>query len=206
MAIGGLLLQALFRPIRKIGPIEAMVTVEEDHYDEAMITDHPVELGAQVSDHMIMLPAELRLTVGWSKSPNLTKAGLESLASIPGDLIAAVSNSGLLSEGGGSLDYLQLMYARLRGLQQSRIPMMIYTGKRRYKNMVIRSIHTVTNRDTENALLIDVTCREVLITQTRRTGGDNSKQAAPQETGWQIQMGAVTPVPSTIPPSGFAGK
>ena len=44
------------------------VTLEETHMDEVVPTDHPVERGAMISDHAIVMPAELSMVVGWSNS------------------------------------------------------------------------------------------------------------------------------------------
>jgi hypothetical protein len=53
-------------PTRGIDGMDAQVTVEEDHTDELIITEHPVEQGAVIHDHAYKRPAELRLQVGWS--------------------------------------------------------------------------------------------------------------------------------------------
>jgi len=58
------------RPYRVIDPdgfsLLAEVTVSEHHEDALIITEHPVEQGATISDHAFKRPAQLRLHVGWS--------------------------------------------------------------------------------------------------------------------------------------------
>ncbi len=58
------------RPYRVIDPdgiaLVAEVTVSEAAEDRLIITQHPVESGATISDHAFKLPVQLRLHVGWS--------------------------------------------------------------------------------------------------------------------------------------------
>lgn len=46
----------------------ADVTIEEKHKDELIITEHPTEAGASISDHAYMEAPELSMKVGWSES------------------------------------------------------------------------------------------------------------------------------------------
>ena len=76
------IITALFKPSRQIGPytppvpsgvpalapFTAQVTIEEVHMDELVITEHPVEQGASITDHAFKKPAELLLRLGWSNS------------------------------------------------------------------------------------------------------------------------------------------
>lgn len=53
---------------RSIGFVIPNVVVEELHRDELVITDHPVERGAMISDHAFKRPAEVEMRCGWSDS------------------------------------------------------------------------------------------------------------------------------------------
>lgn len=154
-------------PYRSIGMIIPDVTVEEIHIDSMTITDHPVETGAQISDHAFMMPAEVQMTCGWSNST------------------------------GGSNLYATSVYEMLRNLQQSRTPFNVMTGKRAYKNMLVRNLMVSTNPETENVLMLVASLREVIITstqgQTPATAMSQPKTTAP------IQTSGVTP---TMPYTG----
>lgn len=53
-------------PIRRsFGGITAQVTVHEMMRDDTTITEHPVENGANISDHMYSRPSEIEMEVGW---------------------------------------------------------------------------------------------------------------------------------------------
>lgn len=59
---------ALIAPsTRAIGFIIPEVTLREVNRDDMLVTDHPVETGAAISDHAFMRPKEIELTVGWSE-------------------------------------------------------------------------------------------------------------------------------------------
>lgn len=135
----GLVSPSLFIP-RSIGPFVADVTVEEDHTDELAITTFPVEQGAAITDHSYKLPAGLRVSVGYSNS---------STASL------------------GDPNYVRAVYAQFLQLQADRQPFTVMTGKRVYQNMLIRRLHTMSNKDYENAMILDVEMTEIIITTTQ---------------------------------------
>ncbi|HWI02397.1 MAG TPA: hypothetical protein VNT52_00965 [Acidimicrobiales bacterium] len=49
------------RPARKIGAFSATVTIEEIATDDLEITRHPVQQGAEISDHAFLKPAFLQM-------------------------------------------------------------------------------------------------------------------------------------------------
>lgn len=167
-------------PTRSIGPFTAQVTIEEHHRDEMVITDHPVEDGAVISDHAFMLPSSLTIRAGWSESPTGAGGGL-------GDLLGEIDGrlSGLTSmTAGEGLGSPREMYQNMLELQRSRIPFEIQTGKRVYQNMLVRSLDTTTDPQTENAVIMTIECREILVvtTQVVSVGAPPENQADPEST------------------------
>jgi hypothetical protein len=66
-----ILLQALsVKPYRAIGSIIPDCTLEEQHSDAVTATNHPVELGAAITDHAYSEAPELIIHAGWSDSGN----------------------------------------------------------------------------------------------------------------------------------------
>lgn len=152
--------QALFKPKRSIGEFVAQVTISETHSDDMEITDHPVELGSQISDHTYKLPASVVIKCGWSNSAsNLLSTGK---ALVSGGL------SGLQSTlSGNSETQVKAIYAKLLKAQADRTLMDVYTGKRIYKDMLVKSIHMETKEDTENSLIVTITLRQVILVTTQ---------------------------------------
>lgn len=80
------------------------------------------------------------------------------------------------------------MYRRLLLLQSNRIPMDVVTGKRLYKNMLIKSIAETTDKDTSQILNVSVSLQEIIVTSVvvvavPATSVDRSKQSNPGQTG-----------------------
>ncbi len=158
----------------------AQVTINELHTDELEITDHPVDSGAQVSDHAFMHPSEVVLQLAWSNSPSsagdLVNPAL-GVATAVNSVVRSVTNvvqqalalqSALQSSiSGATPDEVKGVYQDLLDLQKSREPFTIYTGKRKYTDMLIKSLATQTDEKTENALFITMTCRQVIRVSSR---------------------------------------
>jgi len=175
-------------PVRSIGPFTAQVTLEERHRDEMVITDHPVESGAVISDHAYMLPSGVTIRVGWSDSPAGDQGGLGSLLGDFGlDQLSGITSM----TAGEALGSSREMYQNMLELQKSRIPFEIQTGKRIYTNMLVRSIDTTTDHDNENSVVLTIECREILIvtTQVVAVGAPPENQQDPASTTPTVEKG-----------------
>src|ERR1019366_4961747 len=164
---------------RFIDSFTAQATIEESHTDELEIADHPVELGAQITDHSFLRPAEVIITAGYSNSPGSSN--------VVGSLVGAVTGtlggiSSLLS--GNNTSQVKAIYDKFLTLQKSRTPFTIVTGKRTYTDMLIKSISTQTTKDTENALIMRIACRQIIIASTKvvTVSAPDSAQASPEVT------------------------
>ena len=155
--------------LRSIGGIIAQATLEERHTDTMTITDHPVELGAQISDHAYLNPKEIDLVIGW---------------------------------GAGQLTPISQLYQQLLDLQSSAKPFAIMTGKRKYSNMLISSLGVTTNVDLEHALVVHLSCREVIIVKTQTTASAAS-QINPQDTAGVSNIGTTQISSVTMPGGSF---
>lgn len=163
--------QGLIGPIivrqRNIGGFIADVTIREDHEDELIVTENPVEQGADVTDHSFKAPARLTIDVGYSNS------SVESL---------------------GDPGYVDAIYAQFLALQASRQLSDVITGKRAYTNMAITLLHTVTDAATENALLLTVRMKELILVDTQTVSvPPSANMANPQDNGATVHSGTQQP-------------
>ena len=126
-------------PFRNLGGIFPDVVVEEVHQDNLTITQHPVEVGAPVTDHAFMQPYMVDLHAMWSDS--------------------SAQSSG----------YVQEVYNALLALQASAKPFSVVTGKRSYSNMLLRTLGIRTDDATEWALDCHASCQQIIITSTQTT-------------------------------------
>lgn len=150
------------RPVRSIGGVSMDVTVEETLTDEMEITDHPVEQGASVTDHAYLKPATVTLRAG--------------------------SGDAGKSSGSGDRPCVEI-YQKLREMQGKREPFDLVTGKRSYKNMLIRSLSVLTDPDTENVLMVTAELRQVILASVQTVAVPRSRQKQGNVTGGVDQKG-----------------
>lgn len=169
-AIQGLVSPVFFRA-RRFGSFIADCTVEENHTDELAITEHPVEQGAAISDHSYKRPSVVTIRAGWTNSS---------------------------FQAFGNPNYVQQVYAAILALQSTREPFDILTGKRQYTSMLLARLSETTNENTENALLLTMEFKQVIITTTQTvTVPDTSVMKTPQATAANQNTGAKSLVPGS---------
>jgi hypothetical protein len=162
---------------RSIGTLIPDVVVEEVHHDEATITQHPVEVGAPITDHAFMQPYTVEIRCGWS-------------------------DSSAQSEG-----FVQEIYQQLLALQSALQLIDISTGKRPYSNMLIRSVAVKTDETSEFALMVVALAQQVILTSTQTTAAGantdgNSTVATANQTngGFTVDGGAAPVTTNSITP------
>lgn len=183
-------------PSDQINTISVDATLEEVGTDMLQITEHPVEAGANITDHSFYRPAELTMHCGWSNARSLF----------------ATSLGGNQTFSGGRMvkdDYVSSIYSQLLALQQSLQPFSVVTTLRFYKNMVITSLALTRDQKTSQALMVTVTMRQIIIVSTSTTTlAPTTAQANPAQTSQTVNYGNQAlinnPVPSpqgSLPPS-----
>lgn len=121
------------------------IVVEERHRDELEITEHPVERGAQISDHAFKKPSTLYMRAQWRFFRGHTLSGLLG--------INATGNP----------------YQDLLKLQGQRELLDLMTGKRKYTGMLLREIEVTTDVDSENNLTVRLGFQQIIFAQTTVT-------------------------------------
>jgi len=156
-------------PSTSFGGIIPDVVVDEVARDALIITDHPVERGAAITDHAFKRPTILEMRVGFSNS----SAGAEG--------------------------YVDAIEEELRVLQARREPFEIFTPRRRYRNMLVESIIAPRDEKNANARILIVSFRQIIITSTKQAANaansaspasNTSDQAMPQTTGGVTDAGS----------------
>lgn len=186
LGAGAGLAMALLRPVRRIGTIIPHVTIEEVAEDALVITEHPVQVGAAITDHAYRRPTEVRMRLAWSNASPM----------------AAISAAGQALAGNfaglGGLardDFVKGVYEELLALQRDREPFTLTTGKKRYTNMLVASLVQTTDRTSEYALQVEATFREVILTRVTTARTDPATQASPAETQAPTERGLVEGAP-----------
>lgn len=182
----------LVKPKRSIGPFEAYVTLREAHTDELEITDQPVEEGSLITDHAFKRAAEVVIEAVWSNSPQ--HVGLPS--GLLGAVTGTVAGVNAIVTG-NSLDQVRDIYDRLLQLQTSRERFDVYTGKRVYKDMLLKTLVTDSDKQSENILRVTATLRQVIIAQIQvlTISAPADQQADPQSTQAPVNKGLKNLIP-----------
>lgn len=195
-----------FFPMIGSGELIPHATLEEIHYDDLEITDHPVEQGASITDHAFKRPSEVVIRCGFSNSPPSSGGIVGQLAgaaaAVGGSAVRTIIGTATTLQsvlGGNAPQQVNDIYQTFIDAQRERVLFDVYTGKRRYTNMLIRGVSTVTDAKSENSLIVAITCREVLIVSTQ-TVDVPIKSANPQRFGSVRDFGQsqVNPVPSAV--------
>ncbi|MFV8874749.1 phage baseplate protein [Serratia fonticola] len=167
---------------RRIGIIVPSVAISEKHMDATEVTEHPVEIGAPVSDHAYDRPAEVTMELGFAGGGSLID-GVDTTS------IFDVSTG--LSLGTSPAD----VYQQLLELKKKKEPFAVTTGKRQYQNMLIRAIEVLTDKTSENVLMVTLTLRELLITETEKVSTTPAeKMQYPQDTAGVSNTGLKNPI------------
>lgn len=176
-----------FSPKGKIGNMEIAATLQEIHSDTLQMTEHPVEYGAAITDHAFVRPKEVIIRCGWSNSTlsNL----LSTISGILGTTQTSSSSSKFSGEMAAS-GYIAQVYDYLLTLQDSRQPFDVTTSKRHYSNMLLTSLQVTTDQTTSAVLMVQATCRQIIIVKTQvTTVPPKSAQASPSKTAGLLDKG-----------------
>ena len=129
-------IRILDRP--RLGTLQLDCTTSEDHELGSEVTDSPVELGADVTDHIRLTPD--RVTIEGVVSNHVDS------------LIGQLRQTGT-----EHVDAWQT----LREIRRRRALFDITTSLRKYRNMWIESVSTRRSLETTNILIFTASCREI---------------------------------------------
>lgn len=181
---------------QNIGGIHVQTGIREEHTSKLSVTDHPIEKGADVTDHSFVQPTRVVLECGWSNSSSI----LSSLLSGNFDSGSLGAIAGGLFSGGtmSASDYVSGIWSKLQKMQQARGLVTIQTGLVTYKNMLIEECRCYRDKTTSFSLMATITCRQINVVSTSSTTvPDQSSQGTPSSTAAVQQTGTVSPVAAT---------
>jgi len=142
-----------------------------DHESRLTITDHPVEEGANITDHSFVEPESLSMEIGMSDVCSSLVDG--QFAQKPSRSVSA--------------------FDTLKQLQSDRIPITITTRLKTYKNMLVETITSAEDFKLSHGLRATVMFQEIIVVSTATVALPNRSSAAPHKTG-QTNRGTTQPV------------
>lgn len=141
---------------KSIGDLVIDVFSEEDITYASTVTDHPIETGEAVTDHVFNQPTRLR---------------------VRGTIAGNRGGGGFFNIGGIGGDRKQEGYETLRELHQARQPLDVVTGLEVFTNMVITDLSIPRTARTGGALVFDVEFKQVRFVDSQRADlGDTASE------------------------------
>lgn len=176
-------------------------SVSETHTSSASITSHPVESGANITDHVHREPDSITIQGVISNTSTAFPQGVVGVA-----LIKSVAN--LVS--GVSNDLAKTAYDQLRQLVDGKELVKIVTTLREYNDMLIENLTVTRDSQYGDALNFTATARQVRLIKTSSVEKTSipapaeTKKAAKKSLGKQSKQTVPTPQAPTRPSSTLA--
>ncbi len=146
--------------------IEFDAVLTESHRSAAEITDHPVENGVDLTDHIRRTAEELRLTGVVTDDPLVKDRSTEATAASTG------GDPG--QRAGSAYNFL------IQTKDQTKL-VNVVTKLRNYRNMVIQTLNVTRDAQTSRILQAEIGLREILIAVTEQvTAPEPAITAAPK--------------------------
>jgi len=146
------------RTKRSIAGVQLDAMISEAHDNSVRLTKHPIEKGADITDHAVVEPKRITLNGVVSDSPLGLAAFAQIIDNITGLFGSATSDN---------LTRSQAAYNTLLQAQESRVPLTVQTKLKLYENMLITKIRTVQDKDTSRIVDMIIDLDEALITETQ---------------------------------------
>lgn len=134
---------------------EIDIAEAEEHAFENEVTEHPVESGVDITDHVRARAIELTVEGVVSDTPIGALAQRRSnLVLVGGEAFAKPSEEA---------------FARLLEIYEKRVPVVVETSRKVYKDMILERFSAPTNAGTGDALRFSATFRQVRFIVNERT-------------------------------------
>lgn len=175
------LLEVLFGSGRKarVGVVQFDASVSEGHGKEAEVPDHPVEVGADISDHIRRKPETLNVNGIVTNHPIVFLASLNAPSPKLGELAPTE-------------DRVEAAYSELRRVMDAGELVDAVTTLREYRNMAITSLQVQRDAANGNVLNAQLSLREIILASVERVD-----QPQPVAAAKNLGRKATTPADAT---------
>lgn len=145
------LLEVIFGKPRlaQIGVLTLDASLEETHSSASEVTEHPVEEGTNISDHIRRLPETLEINGIVTNHPLFLLPSFDAPSPIQGD-------------NRRQSDRVKAAYDKLKEIHDSGELVDVVTSLREYTNMAITGFTTLRNASNGNVLNTTISMREII--------------------------------------------
>lgn len=151
----------------------------ENHIGNAVTTDHPVEAGADMTDHIQRTPEELQMVGIVSDTPVLFLASLRAQPAVT---------------GGDSRNRAKDAYTFVKEIKDGGKLVQVSTSLRDYTNMAIVGLSVIRDKETSRVVELAISLREILIATTEQVAAPEPETDARKK---QTKQGKKTKQPET---------
>lgn len=163
-----------------IGSVVPQLIIEQDMVDDVRPTDHPVEQGAEITDHAVKLPSAVQFRLGWTNSSQAAQ---------------------------GDRDYITKIYSQLLKIEAARQLITISAIRRIYRDMLILHLGVTWDEHTRYALFLRLRARKIILANTSTIiVPPRAVQSSPERTAPTESMGVKQPRNSILYNSFGAGQ
>lgn len=135
-----------------VGLVRMDASLEETHDKSVAVTEHPIEDGSNITDHIRTMPEQINITGMVSNTPIVFLASTRAPSPIKGK--------------NRSRDRVKTAYEELRRIMNKGERVTVVTSLRKYENMVLQNLTVSRNVQLGNVLHADMTLREIQIAET----------------------------------------
>lgn len=168
------LMSIFAKTLPKIGPLEFDAKLEGSTDKSVYLTQFPVEFGANVNDHAILLPNRYLLTGAISNSPlglglsDIGMMGAGALATVVGGVAgAAIGAVSAYLLSGGDETRASTAWASLTAILESRSRFDLDTGKEIMRDMMLVRLSERTRPENEDGLVFVAELQQVRIVRSK---------------------------------------
>ena len=136
-------------------------SLREDHLDEIDFPSHPMEFGASINDHRIVLPK--KVTLLWQISDHTLNDPITSYAASGADTRSKAAHS---------------FFTQIQAIGD---PVSITTNLKNYDNMGIKSISVSQDAETSTVVAMTIQLQELIIVQTKKVKLPKNILATPEQ-------------------------
>lgn len=148
-----------------IDTLELDACLVESPQDESEVTEHPVEKGSTIVDHVRPRPVQLTLEGIISNTPiNRTQA--QRVLEVNG---TQITTSTVEDQVRGQIGYAEEAYAKLIELKNTAKVITVTTPRRTYTNLILKSLSAPRDAKTGDALHFTAGFQEIRIVQNKTT-------------------------------------
>lgn len=137
-------------------------TMQETHSLAAEVTEHPVEVGSDITDHIRPKPIEVRIDGIITNAPLSSNILSLALGASPLAPALALGNAAIALLAGKST-ILNDAYNRLRGIRDNGIIVVLVTTYEAYESMAMTDLQIVRDGQTGDAIHFTATFRQIVI-------------------------------------------